>query len=1219
MYNGSLVRTAPRAARAFPPISRLAPSLHHEYRTLKIISKTLTWLAGALLLMVVGIAFMFWSYQQISDAAVQRQHTRTMTSMANALLSGLKDAETGQRGYVLTGKETYLQPYLAARDQVIPELTALREEIGHAGASGVLDTMAPLIEAKMVELANGIALRRAGDLNAVRLLMEGSTGERLMGQIRNGLEGFILIQTQEGLRNEEDFDTGMRRLLLILSVVAVLALLFAFTFAYLIYQKSQQRVKNLVHLETLHLLQAQEAGNAQLARANQRLQEGEQRLWVTLNSIGDAVIATDAAACVTLLNPVAETLTGWTQAQALGQRVDEVFHIIHKDSRTLAKIPVAEALAHGTIQGLANHTVLISRDGSEFDIADSCAPIRDADAQVVGAVLVFRNISDEYAVQQSLRDSAALLQTILNTVADGLLTIHAHGGIIETVNPAIELMFGYSAAELGGKHLSWLIPELDKDHHNGSLAYYGVSAEDRAIGVGREVIGLRKDGRVFPLEISVSEMTLRGQRYFTGILRDISTRKAAEEALRKAGALQKAIFDSAVFASVATDAKGVIQIFNVGAERMLGYTAAEVMNKITPADISDPQELIARAKSLSIELETNITPGFEALVFKASRGIEDIYELTYIRKDGSRFPAVVSVTALRDEDNNIIGYLLIGTDNTARKAAEDALRKAGALQKAIFDSANFSSIATDAKGVIQIFNVGAERMLGYTAAEVMNKITPADISDPQELIARAKSLSIELETNITPGFEALVFKASRGIEDIYELTYIRKDGSRFPAVVSVTALRDDQDSIIGYLLIGTDNTARKQVEAERVRLDLVLQNKNVELERARMVAEHANQAKSDFLSSMSHELRSPLNAILGFAQLLESGTPPPSPAQAGSIGQILTAGWYLLKLINEILDLALIESGRLSLSLEPTSLHDVLQDCQAMIAPLAQQKGIRIKFSPVDDDCFVNADRTRLKQVLVNLLSNAIKYNRPGGTAEVSYKLHSNGRLRISVRDSGEGLTVAKMAQLFQPFNRLGQETGTEEGTGIGLVVSRRLVELMDGEIGVTSTVGVGSVFWFELDAASVPQLAQDMQVPFTSPSPPESPDTRVHTLLYVEDNKANMALVVQLVARRPDLRLMGAGDAMRGIAMARAHQPDVIVMDINLPGISGMQALAILQESPATRHIPVLALSANAMPRDIERGLAAGFFRYLTKPIRVNEFMAALDEGLAMAQTRIQ
>ena len=266
----------------------------------------------------------------------------------------------------------------------------------------------------------------------------------------------------------------------------------------------------------------------------------------------------------------------------------------------------------------------------------------------------------------------------------------------------------------------------------------------------------------------------------------------SHEVLLKAGALQNAIFNSANFSSIATDAKGVIQIFNVGAERMLGYAAADVLNKITPADISDPQELIARANALSAELETPIAPGFDALVFKASRGIEDIYELTYIRKDGSRFPAVLSVTALRNDQAEIIGYLLIGTDNTARKQAEEALLKAGALQNAIFNSANFSSIATDAMGVIQIFNVGAERMLGYTAAEVLNKITPAEISDPQELIARAKTLSAELETPIAPGFEALVFKASRGIEDIYELTYIRKDGSRFPAVVSVTALRNNQ-------------------------------------------------------------------------------------------------------------------------------------------------------------------------------------------------------------------------------------------------------------------------------------------------------------------------------------------------------------------------------------------------------------------------------------------
>ena len=317
-----------------------------------------------------------------------------------------------------------------------------------------------------------------------------------------------------------------------------------------------------------------------------------------------------------------------------------------------------------------------------------------------------------------------------------------------------------------------------------------------------------------PNEVSEPAVPTPGPGRATGI---IEIRR--QEALLITGALQNAILNSANFSSIATDEKGVIQIFNVGAERMLGYTAADVLNKITPADISDPEEVVARAEALSMELGTPITPGFEALVFKASRGIEDIYELTYIRKDGSRFPAVVSVTALRDDQDTIIGYLLIGTDNTARKRAEEALLKAGALQSAIFNSANFSSIATDAKGVIQIFNVGAERMLGYTAAEVMNKITPADISDPQEVIARAKALSAEFGTPIAPGFEALVFKASRGIEDIYELTYIRKDGSRFPAVVSVTALRDAQDVIIGYLLIGTDNTARKQIESDRMQLD----------------------------------------------------------------------------------------------------------------------------------------------------------------------------------------------------------------------------------------------------------------------------------------------------------------------------------------------------------------------------------------------------------------
>jgi len=283
------------------------------------------------------------------------------------------------------------------------------------------------------------------------------------------------------------------------------------------------------------------------------------------------------------------------------------------------------------------------------------------------------------------------------------------------------------------------------------------------------------------------------------------------------GALSDAIVSSAYFWQMATDERGVIQIFNVGAESMLGYDALEVVDRITPADISDPQELVKRAAELSAELGTSIAPGFEALVFKAKRGIEDIYELTYVRKDGSRFPAIVSVSALRDAGGEIIGYLLIGTDNTAGKARS-------ALSDAIFNSAYFWQMATDERGVIQIFNVGAESMLGYDALEVVDRITPADISDPAELIKRAAELSAELDTPIAPGFEALVFKAKRGIEDIYELTYVRKDGSRFPAVVSVSALRDAGGEIIGYLLIGTDNTAGKEVEAAQALLDQQLRD-----------------------------------------------------------------------------------------------------------------------------------------------------------------------------------------------------------------------------------------------------------------------------------------------------------------------------------------------------------------------------------------------------------
>ncbi len=1042
--------------------------------TLKTTYSTLAAATGACLLAILMVVPSFLAFTRIKEAASARRGTFEVIIDADQLLSALSDAETGERGFVLTGDEAFLEPYLAVQDKVRNQLAAIQQRNLGSDSQEHLKALTPLVDAKLLDMARVIDLRRRQQIGAAVAAVAEGRGRRLMDAIRVEVRAFSQAELIVLATNGAAFQAQTGRLFNFILAACLFSLLVALGIVYVVHRQSQLRVRDLVHLETERMLRVQKATNGQLRAVNANLQESEAKLAITLDSIGDAVIATDADARIKLMNPVAEALTGWTVAEALGHPVDEVFVIINQATRQPAKTPVVDTLAHGSTQAMTNHTLLIARDGRETAIADSCAPIRDPESRVAGAVLVFRNVTQENAAQQALRDNATMIRTILSTVVDGIITLRAEGGLIETVNPAAERMFGLAAAELVGQPFSRLIPGLDPGLLVGSPASSNTASGRDAAGNGHEMEGRRKDGRRFPLEIAIGEMSLGGVQYYTGILRDISVRKQAEEAM-----------------------------------------------------------------------------------------------------------------------------------------ARD-----GALQSAIFNSANFSSIATDAKGVIQIFNVGAEEMLGYTALEVVDKITPAELSDPKEVIARAEALSIELSTPIAPGFEALVFKASRGIEDIYELTLIRKDGGRFPAVVSVTALRDVRGGIIGYLLIGTDNTARRRNESERERLDQALKDKNAELEGAILVAEKANQAKSEFLASMSHELRSPLNAILGFAQLMDSATPPPLAPQKASIGRILHAGWYLLELINKILDLAVIESGRLSLSEEPVSLSDVLSDCRSMIEPQAQLRGIHLAFPSFDGASFVQADRVRLKQVLINLLTNAVKYNRPHGTVDIQCTPVAGNRVRISIQDSGQGIAPDQLRQLFQPFNRLGQENGAEEGTGICLVMSKLLVELMGGEIGVESTLGVGSKFWFDLNTTHAPAFklpAIDTKAETELPDPTAS---HLRGVLCVEDNPANLDLIQQLIGRRPDLHMYSAGEATLGIQLAQRKQPAVILMDINLPGMNGIQALKILREDALTAHIPVVAVSANAMVGDIKKGLELGFFRYITKPINVQEFMEALDQALEESES---
>jgi PAS domain S-box-containing protein len=761
--------------------------------------KFFTLLAGAVSLVALGVVVSFWTFRQIEITSQNRAHTSDVLRRANDLLSSLKDAETGQRGYLLTGDEAFLEPYLAVRDNVSIQLEELRQLTVISAARNHVDALVPLVDAKLAHLARAIELYRNKEVTAAIETVRSGEGMRLMDSIRVEISSINQIEQEALTQHEAEFMANMRLLFIIISVTSVLILLLALSFAYLIYRETQQRLKNLVHLETQRFLEIQKETNKQLELVNATLRVSEEKLAVTLNSIGDAVIATDAAGLVALMNPLAEKLTGWMKADAIGRSVDEIFCILNEETRQPAVVPVAETLTYGTLHGLANHTTLIARDHSECSIADSCAPIRDHDGPVVGAILVFRDVT------------------------------------------------------------------------------------------------------------------------------------------------------------------------------------------------------------------------------------------------------------------------------------------------------------------------------------------------------------------------------------------------------------------------------------ERTRLDRELHEKNVELESAKSVAEKASLAKSEFLSSMSHELRSPLNAILGFAQLMESDSPPPSPVQKQSIEQISQAGWHLLTLINEVLDLVKVESGQVTISPEPVSLSEVMLECRSMIELQARQRSIQLIFPHFDNPYFVRADRTRVKQVIINLLSNATKYNLERGVIEVTCNENAPGRIRVSIRDSGAGLSPQQLAQLFQAFNRLGQETSGVEGTGIGLVVAKRLVELMGGVIGVESAVGVGSVFWFELHAVSEPRLSVEADNIAISLKPHSLIGARLRTVLYVEDNPANLKLVEQIIARHPDLRLLTAVSGSSGIEVARNFQPDVILMDINLPDISGIEALKILSLDPSTARIPIVALSANAMPRDIKKGLEAGFFRYITKPIKINEFMDALNLAFDFAKVNTE
>jgi PAS domain S-box-containing protein len=662
--------------------------------------------------------------------------------------------------------------------------------------------------------------------------------------------------------------------------------------------------------------------------------------------------------------------------------------------------------------------------------------------------------------------------------------------------------------------------------------------------------------------------------------------RMAEESLIKAGALQSAIFNSANFSSIATDARGVIQIFNVGAERMLGYAAADVVNKITPADISDPAELISRAKALSVELATPITPGFEALVFKASRGIEDIYELTYIRKDGTRFPAVVSVTALRDAEEAIIGYLLIGTDNTARKLVEEEQKKSDQrlrdqqfYTRSLIESNIDALMTTDPHGIITDVNKQMEALTGCTRDELIGAPFKDYFTDPERAEAGIRRVLSE-----------------RKVTD-YELTARARDGQQTVVSYNATTFYDRGRTLQGVFAAARDVTERKLVEAE--------------LQQAKAAAESASRSKSDFLASMSHEIRTPMNAIMGIADLLAQTAL--TDEQDKYVQIFRRAGDNLLNLINDILDLSKVEASQLELEQTGFVLADLLDKAIEMVAPRAREKGLTLTcvIAPgMPSDLL--GDPTRLSQVLLNLLGNAVKFTEVG---QVSLRVESDGDpatptgLRFTVSDTGIGIEEDKLGRVFERFTQADSSTTRRfGGSGLGLTISRRLVELMGGRIWVESELGGGSVFAF----AAPFEVWASQNRPQALPVGAETtgPLDALHILL-VEDSPDNCTIITAYLADTP-YRVSIAPTGAIACDMFFLGDYDLVLMDRQMPVMDGLTAtrkIRAWEQESGTGPVPIIALTASALKGDRETCLAAGCTAFLTKPIKQDILLRAIRD----------
>ncbi|MHA7816884.1 MAG: hybrid sensor histidine kinase/response regulator [Pseudohaliea sp.] len=897
------------------------------------------------------------------------------------------------------------------------------------------------------------------------------------------------------------------------------------------------------------------------------------RLSRVASETTNGVIITDPTGAIEWINPGFTRITGYTLEEIRGRKPGAVLQGPATDRDTVAAIGAALARREGFEADLVNYT----KTGEPYWIRISCNPLHGPDGTLQGFMAIESEITEQKQNAEKLERSESLMRGLFETAPVGIILNDFASTRLIDCNAAFLAQTGYTREEL--RELS--IRDVTPDEYAESDLREFKQVRDTGRYGPYEKEALRKDGSRYPVRLQgVVVEDPSGARVIWSFVEDISAQREFVARLREEAQYTEAILQQMVDGLVTIDGDGLIQSVNPAAERIFAYAAADMIGQNVAMLMPS-----AHGRRHDSYISNYRTSGVAKIIGKGR-------ELEGRRSDGTLFPIDAAVWEIERSGRTL--YVGLIRDITERKRLEDDLwrlnqsleeriaERTSALDAAlqrnrmIIDTALDGFLVLDGDGHVREANPALCTMLGYEKAE-LEALTLRDI----EAIDSEDEFMGKVERVRTRGHAR------------FDSRHRRKDGSTVEVEVSIRALElDGEDCYYAFI---NDISERKAAEAA--------------LRESRDEAQRANAAKSDFLSRMSHELRTPLNAILGFTQLLQlPGARALDEQQDEQVREIHEAGKHLLTLVNEVLELEQIESGQLAVDVAPVALPPLLEHCTRQVGPAASARGITVTVD-AGVPCTVLADRTRIREVLLNLLSNAIKYNRESGRVAVSVT-RRDGAVRVAVRDTGPGLSDAQQARLFRPFERL--ETAYEgiEGSGIGLAIARRLVEAMAGRIGVESAPGEGSTFWFELPPSDDPEPAD---APALQPAQPPDPVPQARRkVLYVEDSPANLRLVEKFLARRPAIKLLTAGTAEEGLALAARERPALILLDINLPGMDGFEALRRLRENPVTRDTPVLAVTANAMPRDVERGRKAGFADYLTKPLDLAELLARIDRWAA-------